>query len=65
MKMIRDELIQLMELLDKYGECIKEELYKESEIDTKEKLAAQIIMQNHIKVIGEIREMICYDLQEE
>ena len=62
MKMIRDELIQLMELLDKYGECIKEELYKESEIDTKEKLAAQIIMQNHIKVIGEIREMICYDL---
>lgn len=62
MKMSRDELIQLMELLDMYREETEEALYKEHEIDTKEKLAAQIIMQNHIKVIGEIREMICYEL---
>lgn len=62
MKMSRDELIQLMELLDKYGECIKEELYKESEINTKEKFATQVIIHEHLKVIDEMKEWICYEL---
>ena len=60
-KMSRDELIQLMDLLTKYQEQINSEIYDMGTIDTKQKFATQILIQNHIKTIDEIKDAILFE----
>ena len=60
--MSRDEIIQLMDLLNLYEvECMKEQkAYMDCE--SKQELATQIMIAEHIKVVKEINGVLCFKL---
>ena len=60
--MSREEVINLMELLQLYIKETEAERKQPYEIETKEQLATQIMIAEHIKVSREIIEVLCYKL---
>ena len=64
-KMSRDELIQLIKLLVKYEDDLKHEIYNMGSINTKEKFATKVFIQNHLKLIDELKDAISFDIYKE
>ena len=60
--MSREEIIQLMELLTLYEDNCKAEQKSYGECENKNELASQIMIANHIKVVNEIKEVLCFEL---
>lgn len=60
--MSREEIIQLMELLDLYVKEHKVEQKSFAECENKQELATQIMIASHMKAIDEIRQVLCFEL---
>ena len=60
--MSTEDNIKLMELLQEYIKECESERKQPYEIETKEQLATQIMIADHIKVSREIIEVLCYKL---
>ena len=60
--MSREETIQLMDLLTLYIDDCEKEQKRYGECETKQELAKQIMISNHIMVAGQIKEVLCFNL---
>ena len=60
--MSRKETIQLMDLLTLYVNDCKKQQKRYGECETKQELATQIMISDHIRVAEQIKEVLCFEL---
>ena len=60
--MSREDTIKLIELLTLYEDDCKAHQKSYNECESKLELSSQVMIANHIKVVNEIKEVLCFDL---
>ena len=58
--MSREEIVQLLNLLNLYEKECEAEQKTYMECESKQELATQIMIAEHIKVVKEIKEVLCF-----